>query len=134
MNTYQNNYALAKAFVDEIKEQIADIEKEYIREHNIANPDGSVPAAIYCIDDQRVFDEANEGCSAIVISKGLDKANTEAFEMLRTAEDALIAYALSLIPTQQERETLQKSVKHNNTIRKKVLDLAFRLDTKTIPA
>ena len=43
MNKVQRAYMVAKARVHEIESQQEEIEKKYIADHGITNPDGSTP-------------------------------------------------------------------------------------------
>ena len=133
MNKQQKNYAVAKAYLKTLETRAEEIEREYITGHNIVNPDGTVPAAIYCIDDEAAFDKANADTAPALDALEIWKAR----ETLDTAEDALINYALSLMPSanDEERETLKANCFGPNCrlkIRNKVLDLAFRLNTAMV--
>ena len=137
MNKQQKAYQIAKAQLDTIKELANEIERKYIAEHNITNANGEVPAAIYCIDDDEAFDKANEATAPEIEALGIIAAE----KALRAAEDALINYGLSIMPTvnESERETLRNYCFGLNgatlrlKIRNQVLDLAFKLDTRTVP-
>lgn len=124
---------VAKACVQEIESRQEEIEKKYIAKNGIVNSDGDVPKRIYCIDNDTVFEKANEECSTLIRAAGLEDELNAARAELKTAEDHLIMYGLSLAPT-EIRATLEKGVKDHLAVRQKVLDLAFRLDTSTIRA
>ena len=47
-NKYQKAYMTAKARVQEIESRQEAIEKKYISDNDIVNPDGSVPEFLYC--------------------------------------------------------------------------------------
>lgn len=115
-NKFQRAYMVAKARVQEVESQQEAIEKKFIADKGIVNPDGSVPEFLYCMEDDAAFEKANDECAA-----------------LKAAEDRLIAYGLSLAPA-GVRATLEKAVQRNATTRAKVLDLAFRLDVSTVSA
>lgn len=132
-NKFQRSYMVAKARVEEIESRQTEIEKKYIADNGIVNPDGSVPEFLYCMDDDAAFEEANEECSALIIAAGLEEELISARAALKAAEDRLIAYGLSLAPV-GVRVTLEKAVQQNATTRAKVLDLAFKLDVSTVPA
>ena len=131
MNKYQKHYATAKALLETLESVQKDIERKYIAEHNIINEDGTIPTAIYCIDDPDVFDRANLECSELPESKANWQDILSAREILKQAEDQLIAYGLSLAPA-SVRATLAKSAETNYTTRKKLIDLTFKLDTSTV--
>ena len=137
MNKQQRAYMAAKAKYDTLEDIAHEIERKYIAEHNIINADGEVPTAIYCIDDEEVFDRANEDTAP-----ELDKLQTwKAREALNAAEDALINYGLSIMPAfySKEREQLRNSCFGLNgctfrlKIRNQVIDSTFKLDTRTVP-
>ena len=132
-NNFQRAYMIAKAHVQEIESRQKEIEKKYIAEHGIVNPDGSIPELIYCMEDDAAFEKANEECSALIVAAGLEDELNAARDTLKSAEDRLIVYGLSIAPA-GVRATLEKGVKENFTIRQKVLDLVFRLDVSTVSA
>lgn len=96
MNKIQLAYMVAKARVQEIESQQEEIEKKYIADKGIVNPDGSTPDFLWCMEDDAAFEKANEECSALIVSAGLESALNAARDTLKIAEDNLIAYGLSL--------------------------------------
>lgn len=120
-----------KARVEAVKAQQEAIEKKYIADNGIVNPDGTTPELIYCMEDDAAFEKANEECSALIVAAGLEDELNAARDALKYAEDRLIAYGLSLAPA-HVRATLETEVKRNSSVRQKVLDLAFRLDISTV--
>ena len=133
MNKAQRAYMIAKARVQEIESRQEEIEKKYIADKGIVNPDGSTPDFLWCMDDDVAFEKANEECSALVAATGLESALNTARDDLKTAEDHLVAYGLSLAPA-SVRATLERGVKQNAAIRQKVIDATYRLDVSTVPA
>lgn len=133
MNKIQNSYMVAKAHVRQIESQQEEIEKKYIADNGIVNPDGSTPEFLWCMDDDAAFDKANEEVSALISAAGLETALNAAKADLKAAEDRLIAYGLSLAPA-GVRATLERGVKQNATTRQKLIDLTFRLDVSTVTA
>ena len=133
MNKIQNSYMVAKAHVRQIESQQEEIEKKYIADNGIVNPDGSTPEFLWCMDDDAAFDKANEEVSALISAAGLESALNAARAALKTAEDRLIAYGLSLAPASVQA-TLERGVKQNATTRQKLIDLTFRLDASTVSA
>lgn len=133
MNKTQRAYMVAKANIQEIESRQDAIEKKYIADKGIVIPDGSTPEYVWCIDDEATFEKANSELSALIISAGLEDELNAARAALKTAEDRLIAYGLSLAPA-GVRATLERGVKQNATIRQKVLDATFRLDVSTVSA
>lgn len=130
-NDIQRRYMAAKALVDALDEQRISMEQDYIAAHGIINPDGTIPERIYCIDDESVFDAANEGCSEQIQACGLEKQYNDARDLLVSAENEMIAYGLSLAPS-SVRATLEKGARNNYATRQKIIDLVLRLDTATV--
>lgn len=133
MNKFQRAYMIAKARVQEIESQQEEIEKKYIADNGIVNPDGSTPEFLWCMDDDAAFDKANEAVAALISAAGLESGLNAARDALKAAEDRLIAYGLSLAPA-SVRATLERGVKQNATIRQKVIDATYRLDVSTVSA
>ncbi len=131
MNKVQKNYMMAKAALQTYEEIAADIEKRYIIENGITNEGGEIPERVYCIDDMDVFNKANEETGKTIKESGIEEKINAARKNLESAEENIIKFAFSISPI-GIRKTLEKGVKENYTIRMKLIDLAFRLDTSTI--
>lgn len=131
MNKVQKNYMVAKATLQTYEDMAADIEKKYIAEKGIRNENGEIPERVYCIDDERVFDKANEETAKIIRESGLEEKINSARENLKVAEDNMIKFALSIAPA-KIRKTLERGAKENYTTRMKLIDYAFRLDVSTL--
>ncbi len=131
-NSAQRAYMLAKAHLQALEDQEAEIEKAYIVAKGIRNSDGTIPEQVCCIDDMETFDRANEETAAEVEGSGLWADILEAREALKNAEDAMVAYGISLAPA-SIRATLERGVKEKYTIRQKMIDMVFRLDVSTVP-
>ena len=68
-NKFQRAYMVAKARVQEVESQQEAIEKKFIADKGIVNPDGSVPEFLYCMEDDAAFEKANdEGPGRIRVS------------------------------------------------------------------
>lgn len=130
-NDIQRRYMAAKALVEALEEQQKEMEQDYIAAHGIVNPDGTIPERIYCIDDESIFDAANEGCSEQIQSCGLEDQYNDARDLLFSAENKMIEYGLSLAPS-NVRATLEKGARANYTTRQKIIELVLRLDTATV--
>jgi hypothetical protein len=130
-NAEQRVYMLAKAHLDALMDEQAEMERNYIKAQNIINDDGTAPEMIYCIDDEETFERINQEFSALPEAKALWEEILEARELLKQAENQLIAYGLSLVPA-REREILAQSAATNYTTRKKIIDLVMRLDVATV--
>ena len=122
---------LAKANLDALEEIEADIERKYIKEHNIVNADGTTPTRIFCIDDDATFEKANAESAELPEMKANFKDVLEARDLLDEAENGLVAYGLSIAP-EKERTVLEKAAATNYTTRRKIIDLVLRLDVSTV--
>ena len=130
-NSAQRAYMLAKAHLQALRNQEAEIERAYIVAQGIRNGDGTIPERVYCIDDMETFDRANEETAAEIEGSGLWADILAAEEALKAAEDVMIAYGLSIAPA-GIRATLERGIKENYTIRLKVIDAVFHLDVSTV--
>lgn len=131
MNAQQKNYMTAKAYVQTCEAEEAESEAAYIRDHGIVNPDGTTPEKLWHIEGEAVFDEACEDYDGS--DYDLSDRTWEAKQQLKRAEDELIDFALDIFrriyPVQAD--TLEAHRNDWNT-REKLLDIAFKLDTRTI--
>lgn len=130
----QKTYMLAKANFDVYKDREREIEQAYIAKHSIVNPDGTVPSCVIAIENEEVFERANEETCATCERSGLYEEMEEARRILAEAENALIAYGLRILPAglQKERETLEKAASRSVATREKLIDLTFKLDARTV--
>ncbi|MGG3278974.1 hypothetical protein [Paenibacillus solani] len=133
MNHIQKTYMLAKAHFEAIDEQVASVDIMYIADKGIVNADGSIPRASWAIDDDATCELAMAECTKIATESGLWDEHCRARKLLREAETELIKFGLSFLP-RKDQEVLERAVENDLTCRTKVLDLAFRLDTKTVKA
>lgn len=131
MNAIQKNYLIAKAELRTFEEMAADIEREYIAINRIKNEDGEAPARVYCIDDDTIFNKANEETARIIKENGLEEKINSAQENLKDAEENLLKFALSIAPA-GIRKTLERGARENYTTRMKLVDYTLRLDVSTL--
>lgn len=129
MNAVQKRYAIAKAAAEAADKQQLENTKEFIRNSGYKNPDGSVPTALWMIDDCDIFLRL---CDEFEVSPlNIYSTVNETMRALEKAEDELIDYALSLVPA-SVADTLRKH-RRDAATRQKMIDAAFRLDTSTVP-
>ena len=124
MNKVQKDYMLATAAEQAIKEDLELQEAAFLKEK------GYTVSYIWQIDDQDTFDVLNHEFAALVEAQWQEYLAAK--ETLKVAEDALIAYGLSIFPFPNEREVLAKAAKTNQKVREQLIDLTFRLDTSTV--
>lgn len=131
MNTQQKNYMTAKAYLQTCEAEEAEKEAAYIRDHGITNPDGTTPAKLWNIDDETIFDQACEDFDGSEYD--LSDQTWDAKRQLKRAEDELIDFALDVFRRMYpaQADTLEAYRNDWNT-REKLIDTAFRLDTRTI--
>lgn len=128
----QKSYIVAQARLNALKAFAAEVEREYIANNGILNPDNSVPEHIFYIEDITTYEKAVAEWNDLIVAAGLDVQLTAARAELAAAEDKMIEWGLSLLPA-ETRAALEKEIQHNAAIREKVIDLVFRLDASTTP-
>lgn len=130
-NKIQEHYMFAKAHLETLEDKENELERQYIIDNGIINPDGSIPEHIYCIEDDETFNKANEEQAVTAEASGLWQEILSAREILSIAESKLIEYGLSIAPAMQ-RDILKKAVKENYTTRLKVIDMVLKIDVSTV--
>lgn len=133
MNMQQRNYALALAAVQVLEAEEKACESVYCLQNGYVDEHGNPATRIYQIQDDAVFDAANDDFSSL--NESLYTRLYAAKDALRDAENALIDFGLSILPKAyaRERELLARKAKEDSTLRRKLIDNAFKLDTRTIP-
>lgn len=128
MNKEQEAYAVAKAKVQTLFDMQREHEREFLMRSGYTNLDGEIPTEFYMIDDEAEFSRlcTEFDGSSLDLTPRINEANSA----LHRAEDALIDFALSITPA-GPREILNRN-RDKYSIRKKLLDIAFRLDTRTV--
>lgn len=111
--------------------QIEAVEKVYLADKGIVNADGFVPEALWQIDDENIFEKANADVSKLIEESGLEKKYLNAQKNLTAAENRLIVFGLMVMPD-KIRPLLWENAKANDAARKKVLELASKLDATTV--
>mgnify|MGYP001179414193 CR=1 FL=1 len=89
MNKYQRNYMLAKAHLETLRDIEKKMEHEYLKSRNIVNADGKTPEAIYCIDDENIFNTINEESTKLPEFEANWAEQLEAEKILESAENLL---------------------------------------------
>jgi len=126
----QEVYMLAKAHLEvlETQEKVAD--HQYIIDNGIKNPDGSIPEQIYCIEDDEIFEKANEEFGKVLDKTGLWNEILEARKLLKEAEQNLIDWGLLKVKKDLPPgiyTTLLKGMKQYE-IRQKLIELTLRVE------
>lgn len=126
MNEVQNNYIMATAALKTIEEEEKKFAANYCKEK------GYACSRVYALEDKAEFEKATEELAALEKQNGLWDRVCNARENQMAAEEKLLEYALSIIPSQNERDTLRLAVKSDILVRRQVIDLVLRLDTDTV--
>lgn len=130
MSLEQAAYLAAKANYDAVDAGSAQAEADFLRRSGAKTATGEAPARLYMIAE---LDEFERLCSEFEASPFNLAGDLQiAAQLLTAAEDALIAYALDLAP-EPIRAALAEGISRSADTRKKLLDLAFRLDVSTVP-
>jgi hypothetical protein len=132
MNELQTAYALALAAYQCFESAEADHERAYCAANGLLDTDGNPAQRIFHLNDAD-FDAANEAFTA-----EMEAFYTEmhaARDRLQGAEDDLVSYGLSIMPASlsRERDLLAAAAKNSIITRRKIIELAFRLDSRTVP-
>jgi hypothetical protein len=125
MNTTQKAYIKAKAVYERANDRMNELEAAFLASC------GRNEKHIYEIDEDPVFDRLNTEFSEV--SKIEYAALDNARENLKQAGNDLIAYGLSIMPERYKKEADILRSSRDITVRQKIIDLALRLDTRTVP-
>lgn len=129
MNEKQRDYAMAKAKCQALKETMDEIEREFIREKGVKNPDGSIPRFTWAIADEELSYRLSNELDELPGFRSLWEQKLEADKALKKAEQDLLDYTMSIVP-QKVQDLIRTAL---DSKRQELIDLAFRLDTSTVP-
>jgi hypothetical protein len=125
MNAVQREYVKAKDVYESANYQIDRLEAAFLASR------GRVEKRIYAIDDDSAFEALNVEFAEA--SKTEWAALVEARENLKQAENDLIAYGISLMPGKYQKEADVLRSCRDVAVRQQMIDLALRLNTRTVP-
>lgn len=129
-NRQQREYKAAKANLDKLEAIKSRLEQQFILDNGIVNPGGSVPRLIYLIDDDNTAEKAIEEFSSQIEKSSLWSSILEAKERFNKAEEALLEYAISIVPAK-----LHQSLRKAATIykyRQEMIETVLKLDVSTV--
>lgn len=135
MNKIQKTYATAKAYYETIEESMKEYERDWIIKNGIKRLDGTTPVHLWQLvldEEEKMFLDYSERLDNDSDYQSLMDEKRIARKLLHESEECLIDFGLSVAPS-GIRETLEKG-RTNLKIREKLIDLAFRLDARTIKA
>lgn len=130
LNRYQRKYMWAKACVMAISAHYDEMEREYISSHQIVNRDGSTPPHIWALGSDSAFEKANKEFSSLFTELITEK--TDAQNVLQKAEGRLIAYGLSIVPSEMYKK-LKPEIARSTMVRQNFLGLILAMDATTAP-
>lgn len=131
MNKQQRNYAMAKSYLQLCEDREREKEAAYIRDNGITNKDGTTPEYIWTIENEVLFDSVLEDFTSSKYD--LSNQTNEAKRLLKITENNLIDYGLSLLRRHYpEQAAILDKHRNDYKTREKLIDLAFKLDTRTI--
>ena len=131
MSSEQVAYMVAKVLYDTAEADRKNKEKTWLAAQGIKNQDGTTPDTLWAYDGpEEEFDRICTAFESDIFMTAAAKRTDEACKALRAAEDKLIAYGLSIAPA-NIRDVLQANIRKYD-VRRKIIDLTFRLDTSTV--
>lgn len=133
MNAVQKAYVKAMKAQEKARAAEAQAEKDWIIANGIKMSDGTYPDRIYMLDNisEREFDYYSDKLMENTNYHTAYCAMFDANKIVEKAEDDLIEYSLSIVPT-GIANTLRK-VKNEYKYRQKMIEIVMRLDTSTVP-
>jgi Tfp pilus assembly protein PilX len=123
MNKTQRNYMAAKAAFQALEAGMVEKEREFLKE------EGQTETRIYMVEDEADFTRLSEEFASL--TKDAWNRLVAAEETLKTAEESLVEYALSIAPA-KIRDTLRYGCR-KAMVRDQLIDIALKLDTRTAP-
>lgn len=129
----QKAYIETRKALEILEAEEKALEAEFVKSLGVTNEDGSVPTCTWAIDDDETAEKAIKDFGKIEEESGLWDRILKAREAHKEAEEALVQYAISLVPFAKERETLKRAAT-SYKYRKEILETVLRLDASTVPA
>lgn len=124
-NNQQIAYVAARRELDRAREKLAAAEKKFLKAK------GRSEERMDDIEDDAEFDDLMAECYSDPQTEALYDDKIAKQKALKAAEDDLIAFGASIIPG-KEKETILEASAKNFVIRKKVIELIMRLNTRTV--
>ena len=129
MNEQSSAASMAKAKCQALKETMDEMEQEFIREKGVKNPDGSIPRFTWAIADEELSYRLSNELDELPGFRSLWEQKLEADKALKKSEQDLLDYTMSIVPPKVQDLILTAM----DSKRQELIDLAFRLDTSTVP-
>ena len=121
----RGSYLFLKAAAEAADEELKQLESDYLKKCGLSE------SFIFCIEDEELFEYHSGRFSKLTQSEF--SLLVDINQQLKKQEDHLILEALNLVPLpQKERQTLLNGYKKNYKIKKKLIELALKLDINTV--
>ena len=107
-------------------------ERAFLESRGATDRRGRPARRLWQVEDDAAFDALEAEYQADPEAVELQGAEMASQVAMIKAEKALVAWALSIVPA-GVRATLAPAAETDRTTRKKIIDLAMRLDASTVP-
>lgn len=130
-NAQQRAYSQALRSSEMAEASAAAHERAFLEARGATDRRGLPARRLWRVEDDATFDALEAEYQADSEAVELQGAEMAARAALIKAEKALVAWALSIVPA-GVRATLAPAAETNRATRKKIIDLAMRLDASTV--
>ena len=130
-NAQQRAYSQALRSSEMAEASAAAHERAFLEPRGAPDRRGLPARRLWQVEDDATFDALEAEYQADSEAVELQGAEMAARAALIKAEKALVAWALSIVPA-GVRATLAPAAETNRATRKKIIDLAMRLDASTV--
>lgn len=130
-NAQQRAYSQALRSSEMAEASAAAHERAFLEARGATDRRGLPARWLWQVEDDATFDALEAEYQADSEAVELQGAEMAARAALIKAEKALVAWALSIVPA-GVRATLAPAAETNRATRKKIIDLAMRLDASTV--
>lgn len=130
-NAQQRAYSQALRSSEMAEARAAAHERAFLEARGAADRRGLPARRLWQVEDDAAFDALEAEYQADPVAAELQSTEMAARAALIKAEKALVSWALSIVPA-GVRATLAPAAETNRATRKKIIDLAMRLDASTV--
>lgn len=127
----QRAYSQALRSSEMAEAKAAAHERAFLAARGATDRRGFPARRLWQVDDDAAFDALEAEYQADPEAVELQSAEMAAMAALIKAEKALVTWALSIVPA-GVRATLAPAAEADHSTRKKIIDLAMRLDASTV--
>lgn len=130
-NAQQRAYSQALRSSEMAEAKAAAHEMAFLEAQGATDRRGLPARRLWQVEDDAAFDALEAEYQADPVAAELQSAEMAARAALIKAEKSLVAWALSIVPA-GVRATLAHAAETDHATRKKIIDLAMRLDASTV--